>query len=138
MKPSRPYLIRAIYDWLLDNNMSPYVVVNATLPHVSVPQNYVKDGQIVLNISPTAVKDLHISNQEITFNARFGGMPTDIYVPYYAVEMVYAKENGQGMMFGSEPGAPDLDELPELEALKVIPKVAPKSEKKKPSLKIVK
>lgn len=103
MTSSKPYLIRAIYDWIVDNDMTPYLVVNAKLDGVSVPQQHVnKDGQIVLNVAPRAVSNLSLTNEDIRFSARFGGIPTDIYTPCFAVMGIYARENGQGMMFDPE------------------------------------
>lgn len=130
MTPSRPYIMRALYEWIVDNGCTPYVLVDATLKDVMVPEQFVKDGQIVLNISPSAVMDLNISNDAVAFNGRFGGVATDIYVPVNTVIGIYARENGQGMVFepeeAVEPTPPD-DEPPELG----------KSEGR-PSLKIVK
>ncbi len=104
MTSSRPYLIRALYEWIVDNNCTPHIIVNAMANGVEVPQQYVnKDGQIVLNIAPQAVVGLEMSNKAITFSARFGGIPTQINVPCYAVMGVYARENGQRMMFDVEP-----------------------------------
>ncbi|UTA48838.1 ClpXP protease specificity-enhancing factor [Simiduia sp. 21SJ11W-1] len=103
MTSSRPYMIRALYDWIVDNNCTPYILVDAQSNGVEVPQQHVnKDGQIVLNISPNAVMGLSLDNQSISFNARFGGIPTDIYVPSRAVLGIYARENGQGMVFEPE------------------------------------
>ncbi|SMF51248.1 stringent starvation protein B [Alteromonadaceae bacterium Bs31] len=103
MTSSRPYLIRALYEWIVDNDFTPHIVVNALAGSVEVPQKYVnKEGQIVLNIAPRAVASLELGNKAIVFNARFGGIPTDIYVPSHAVLGIYARENGQGMMFDSE------------------------------------
>jgi len=109
MTPSRPYIMRALYEWIVDNDCTPYVLVDARLQGVIVPQQYVKDGQIVLNISPGAVIDLNVSNDAMTFNGRFGGVATDVYVPVGAVVGIYARENGQGMVFEPEepPGPPD-------------------------------
>ena len=112
MTPSRPYLTRALYEWILDNDFTPYVLVDATLVGVQVPTEHVKNGQIVLNVSPGAVRDLLIDNEAVQFNARFGGVPQNIYVPIMAVVAIYAKENGQGMVFGHEAGAPDPNEPP--------------------------
>lgn len=115
MTSSRPYLLRALYEWILDNDCTPYIVVNAYLDGVMVPQEYVKDGQIILNISPTAVQNLQMSNDGIEFNGRFAGMPTPVHVPTGAVMGIYARENGQGMVFDAEkpspepPPAPDAD-----------------------------
>lgn len=103
MNSNRPYLIRAFYEWILDNDCTPYVVVDAYYPGVEVPQQFVNDGQIVLNLAPRAVTGLQLDNTEITFNTRFGGVPTDIYLPVKAVLGIYARENGQGMVFQPEP-----------------------------------
>ena len=102
MTSSRPYIMRALYEWILDNECTPYVLVNAEEAGVEVPQQYVKDGQIVLNISPTAVRDLDIGNHAMHFNGRFGGVPVDVYVPMPGVLGIYARENGQGMVFEGE------------------------------------
>lgn len=102
MSSSRPYIIRALYEWIVDNNCTPYVLVNAEMDAVEVPQEFVKDGQIVLNVSPTAVRDLLISNDAIDFNGRFGGIARHLHVPTNAVLAIYARENGQGMVFDPE------------------------------------
>lgn len=109
MTSSRPYLLRALYDWIVDNECTPHVLVDATRPGVEVPGEYVKDGQIVLNVSPTAVIDLQLSNYLVTFNGRFGGRPTDVAFPVAAIMGIYARENGQGMVFEAEdpPEPPD-------------------------------
>ena len=102
MTSNRSYLIRAFYEWIVDNNCTPYIAVNALDKAVEVPQSYVADGQIVLNIAPRAVADLVMNNEGISFNARFGGIPTDIVVPTRAVMGIYAQENGQGIAFQVE------------------------------------
>lgn len=112
MTPSRPYLMRALNEWILENDCTPYVLVDAGLPGVQVPEDYVNNGQIVLNISTSAVKSLLIDDDGLSFNARFGGVPIDLYVPMVAILAIYAKENGQGMVFGNEAGAPDPDQPP--------------------------
>ncbi|WP_261643830.1 ClpXP protease specificity-enhancing factor [Erwinia mallotivora] len=99
----RPYLLRALYDWLLDNQLTPHLVVDINLPGVMVPLEYARDGQIVLNIAPRAVGDLQLGNDEVTFNARFGGVPRQVTVPLAAVMAIYARENGAGTMFEPEP-----------------------------------
>ena len=104
MTSSRPYLLRAIYQWIVDNGMTPHIMVNAEDPQVQVPQQYVENGKIILNIAPMAVHGLTLGNEDVTFNARFGGAPMDIYVPIQRVLAVYARENGQGMMFGDDDG----------------------------------
>lgn len=110
MKSSRPYLARALYEWLLDNELTPYLVVDATLPGVEVPRQFVQNGQIVLNAAPTAVRDLFMENQAIGFNARFGGQPMQVMIPTPALIAIYAKENGAGMVFGHEPELGDAAE----------------------------
>lgn len=106
MTSSRPYVLRALYEWIVANQLTPHVLVNAMWPEVEVPQDYVKDGQIVLNLAPSAVQGLSLGNDFIVFNARFRGIPTDISVPVSAVMGIYARENGQGMMFETEEGSP--------------------------------
>lgn len=102
MSSSKPYLLRAIFDWIVDNDCTPYVVVDAYAPNVELPLDFVKDGQIVLNIAPRAVRDFQINDDYISFNARFGGVPTDVFAPVQAITGIYARENGQGMMFDSD------------------------------------
>uniref|UniRef100_Q0I2N0 Stringent starvation protein B n=1 Tax=Histophilus somni (strain 129Pt) TaxID=205914 RepID=Q0I2N0_HISS1 len=100
--PKRPYLLRAYYDWLIDNDLTPYLVVNATYSGVKVPVEYVKDGQIVLNLSANATGNLLLNNEAIQFNARFQGVSRDIYIPMGAALAIYARENGDGVMFEPE------------------------------------
>ena len=106
MTSNRPYLVRAMYQWVSDNGLTPYLLVDARLPGVMVPPASVKDGQIVLNIAMRAVSDLDLGNEQITFLARFGGVSQQVRVPMGAVLAIYAQENGQGMMFPAEPVAP--------------------------------
>lgn len=125
MLSSRPYLARGLYEWLLDNEHTPYVVVDAEQAGVIVPRQFVQNGQIVLNVGPTAVRDLHIENDAITFSARFGGQPMQVVVPMPALIAIYARENGVGMVFGHEPvipqaasgGEEEAAERPELTAV---------------------
>lgn len=113
--PSKPYVIRAIYDWIVDNNCTPHLLVDAELEGVEVPQDYVTDGQIVLNVSPSAVVNLQLGNETVSFSGRFGGVPVDIMVPVAGVIGIYARENGQGMIFDEEsdlnfdPDPPETD-----------------------------
>jgi|TARA_R110000868_G_scaffold4278_10_gene27198 stringent starvation protein B len=137
MTPSRPYLVRALNEWILDNQCTPYVLVDASLAGVQVPQDYVNKGQIVLNISMTAVQNLLIDDQGLSFNARFGGVPMSVYVPTVAILAIYAKENGQGMVFGSEAGAPDPNDPPEPPKPKQTESET-KASSGRPSLKVVK
>ena len=135
MTPSRPYLMRALNEWILENDCTPYVLVDAGLPTVQVSEDYVNNGQIVLNISTSAVKSLLIDDDGLSFNARFGGVPMDLYVPMVAILAIYAKENGQGMVFGNEAGAPDPDQPPEPKKPANKPD---KPVKARPALKVVK
>ena len=102
MTTTRPYLIRAFYEWIADNDCTPYIAVDTTHPGVEVPTEYVESGRIILNISMTAVRGLKLDNAYISFNAQFGGRGRDIYVPVQAVIAIYAKENGKGMVFTEE------------------------------------
>ena len=99
MSSNRPYLIRAFFDWIIDNGCTPHISVDAEKDGVKVPYNYVRDGQIVLNIGPRAVTELHIDGEGISFSGRFGGVSKDIYIPIDAILGIYARENGEGMMF---------------------------------------
>ncbi len=137
MTPSRPYLMRGLYEWILDNDCTPYVLVDANIVGVQVPEEHIKNGQIVLNISPGAVRDIVIDNDAMHFNARFGGVPQNIYVPTLAILAIYARENGQGMVFGHEAGAPDPNEPtpPPKERLRAVKDTKPAS---RPSLTVVK
>lgn len=102
MGPNRPYLLRAFYQWLLDNDMTPHLVVNADIPGVQVPLEHVQDGQIVLNVAPHAIGDIEMSNERVMFSARFGGKPFQLNIPMAAVVAIYARENGAGTMFEEE------------------------------------
>jgi stringent starvation protein B len=106
MTSNKPYLVRAFYDWIVDNDCTPHVVVNAMAVGVEVPQVYVSEGQVVLNLAPRAVTAFSLNNDAISFNTRFGGVPTDIYVPIHAVIGIYARESGEGMAFDSSTPAP--------------------------------
>ncbi len=141
MTPSRAYLLRALNDWIIDNQCTPYIVVDASVKHVDVPEQYIKNGQIVLNINPAAVRSLEISNDAVVFEARFGGKSQAVYIPMEAVTAVYAKENGQGMVFGWEP-EPSGPQSPGRDSDGVTdkPEVAPikPTGSSKPTLKVVK
>lgn len=102
MTSTRPYLVRAFNDWILDNGMTPYLLVDATVEGTRVPVAHVREGRIVLNIAPAAVGGLHLGVDEVTFSARFGGVAQQIRLPVSAVLAIYARENGQGMFFGNE------------------------------------
>ena len=130
--PTKPYMIRALHEWCVDNNLTPHLLV-AVNPQTRVPVAFVKDGEIVLNLNYSATKDLHMDNEAIVFSARFGGVSQNIYVPMNAVKGIFARENGQGMFFEIDtkavgnPPSTDADSAD-----------AKKAEKKKPTLTIVK
>ena len=129
MTSSRPYLLRAIYEWIVDNNLTPYLLVNASADNVVVPEQYIEDGKIILNVNPTAVQGLQLANEAVSFSARFSGASMDIYVPTSAVFAIYARENGRGMVFNDElDGSPSPDPDPN----------EPDEKPKKPALTLVK
>ncbi len=103
----RPYLMRAMYEWMVDNDQTPYIVVDATMEDVSVPTQHIEDGKIVLNISPRATDQLRIDNDFLSFTARFHGAVEQVFVPPASVLGIYAKESGQGMIFTGEEGDSD-------------------------------
>ena len=103
MTSHRPYLLRALYEWIVDNGMTPHVLVDATQPGVRVPMQAVKDGRIVLNIAERAVGGLRMDNDALRFSARFGGVSQSVMVPLEAVIAVYARETGQGMALPDDP-----------------------------------
>lgn len=142
MTSSRPYLIRALYEWIVDNGFTPYMLVDTSVDRVEVPRAFVENGRIILNISPEATHSLVLGNEAVTFNARFSGTAMDVHVPVVSVLAIYARENGQGMMFGeqddttppdTDPGGPGGPGKPEAESGNGAP-----SENRRPSLKIVK
>lgn len=98
----RPYLLRAMHEWMSDNNQTPHIVVDASVEGVMVPTQFVKDGRIVLNISYSAAAGIQIENDGISFQARFGGTPMSVIIPVRAVLGIYARESGEGMLFGDE------------------------------------
>ena len=113
--PKRPYVLRAYYDWLVDNSFTPYLVVDATYLGVNVPVEYVKDGQIVLNLSANATGNLQLTNDFIQFNARFKGVSRELYIPMGAALAIYARENGDGVMFEPEEVYDELNSEPDTE-----------------------
>jgi len=135
MNSSRPYLLRALYEWIVDNQCTPHLLVNSDYPQVRVPPGFASDGQIVLNVSPSAVRYLEMDNQAVSFEGRFGGVAHRLYVPCAAVLAIYARENGQGMVFELE--APEAEAvLAEEEG--ATPQDEPAKPGGRPSLKVVK
>jgi len=110
MTSSRPYLIRAIHEWILDNDMTPHLLVDMEGEGVDVPVQHGQNGKIVLNISPQAVESLVLGNDAIGFRARFSGIATDVFVPVAAVLAIYARENGRGMVFTEDDSPPPPEE----------------------------
>ncbi len=130
MTSNRPYLIRAFYDWIVDNELTPYILVDASNPYVQVPREHIRHDRIVLNISPSATRGLLLENDRIVFTARFSGQTEQIFVVPNAVLEIYAKENGRGIAFPIEE---DSEPPPAASG-----SGADSSSKTKPSLKLVK
>jgi len=128
MTSSRPYLLRALHEWIVDNNLTPYILVDAFTDGVDVPEGFIQDGKIILNISPHSVQHMEMGNEVISFGALFSGISQSISVPIAAILAIYANENGQGMVFNDDepqqPMPPDgpSDSPPKRPALKVIKK----------------
>ncbi|QWF71158.1 ClpXP protease specificity-enhancing factor [Methylomonas paludis] len=128
MTPLKPYLIRSIYEWILDNGLTPYLLVNANFPEAVLPTDFIEDGKIVLNIRPEAVHGLALDNDEIKFNARFAGKAMAVSTPTRAVLAIFAKETGKGMFFDKEhegedetpPPAPVEPKKPQKPQLRVV------------------
>lgn len=143
MTSNQPYLLRAFCDWIVDNGLTPYIVVDADLPGVEVPRQFVKDGQIVLNVSPSACVNLNVGLEGVAFQARFSGQPMQVFVPSIAVSAIYARENGAGTVFTHTPeelaeyekntykqaGVPSVEPAKKLQSVKLAEKSPPKAEK---------
>lgn len=139
MISTKPYMLRAIHEWCVDNNLTPHLIVLVNR-QTRVPMAYVKDGEIVLNVNYGATKDLHIDNESVIFSARFGGVSQNIYIPMNAIKGIFARENGQGMFFEVNADQNDVDnaEKTSSEAGNSPIEVDKKKNFKKPSLTIVK
>jgi len=124
MTTNRPYLLRALYEWITDNGLTPHVLVDAELDGVDVPEHVIQKGKVVLNIAAGATEHLLLDNDTISFKARFSGKPYQISVPMDAVIAIYARENGQGMMFAQDdkplPPVDGSDAPPPRSHLKVV------------------
>lgn len=130
MTSNKPYMLRAFHQWIVDNHCTPYLVIAADFPGVEVPVQFVRDGQITLNIAPSAVRELVLDNRWVEFSARFSGVPTLVRAPMSSIMAIFAKENGQGMGFDLEaPDDPDPDDTPS---------GSDDGGSKKPSLRVVK
>lgn len=134
MIPQKPYLLRAIHQWIIDCGHTPYLVVDVNTAGVSAPEGYAKDGKLLLNLSYQATRGLDLANNEqLEFETRFGGVSRQLYVPMQAILAIYAQETGQGLVFQPEkpPQPPDPEDRPQ-------GKRASSGTAKKPSLKVVK
>jgi stringent starvation protein B len=133
LKSRRPYLLRAMHEWISDNQQTPHIVVDASIQGVEVPRQYVQGGKIILNVSLSATSGLNLGNEGVVFRARFGAVTYDVSVPILAVLGIYARETGQGMIF-SEADAPSPPPTPTEPA----PASGPEVKRARPSLKVVK
>lgn len=129
MTSSKPYLLRALHQWIVDNQLTPHLMVDATIPGTVVPEQHIRDGKIVLNIAPLSIINLVMENHLVTFDARFSGVTRNIRLPIKSIEAIYALENGQGMVFEPEEDEEDGDDLPPTDTT---------SGSGRPALKIVK
>ncbi|MCP4391065.1 MAG: ClpXP protease specificity-enhancing factor [Gammaproteobacteria bacterium] len=127
MTSSKPYLVRALYQWILDNDTTPYILVDTGSDQVLIPPGIANDGKVVLNLAPPAIENLDMTNEYVSFSARFNGVTEEIYCPIGSLIAIYARENGEGMMFpaeeiesDSESGPPADDDKPKGPTLKVI------------------
>ncbi len=135
---TKPYLTRAIWEWCGDNGLTPLLQIQVTGTQARVPTEFVKEGQIVLNISASATRNLILGNLDVQFNARFGGVSRDIYVPWNAVLGIYARETGEGMLFppeGEDVQTSEPELLPESSSVPEAPK---SGKQKKPKLTVIK
>jgi stringent starvation protein B len=124
MTSSKPYLVRALYEWILDNDNTPYILVDTASDQVLIPPGIANDGKVVLNLAPAAIQDLEMANDHVSFSARFNGVVEQIYVPMASLLAIYARENGEGMMFPADEDEADAE--------------APTPSAKTPTLKVIK
>lgn len=134
--PTRPYMVRAIYQWIEDNDLTPYLMVDATAENVQIPVGHVQDGRIVLNIASRATGNMSMENDYVHFSARFGGVSQEIWVPVKAILGIYAKENSQGMFF--DPNEYDDYQPAEVPAATTHAKLAAPKRPNKAGLKVLK
>ncbi|PCI68409.1 MAG: ClpXP protease specificity-enhancing factor [Piscirickettsiaceae bacterium] len=128
MTPLKPYLVRALHEWILDNGYTPYILVDTTVDGVDVPKAYISDDKIILNTHPDAIKNWYLENDALSFSARFSGKEENLYVPINAVLATYSKENGKGMMFDErfeddippEPSRPSTTTITKKPVLKIV------------------
>ena len=145
MKPRRPYLLRALYDWIVDSGETPNILVDAEMHGVVVPQEYVQDGQIVLNISPQAVRNLNLGDEYVMCEGRFSGRSMELVLPIISIRAIYCRDSGQGLAFEDEDMLQDEDVAkdteaatePSVEPTTDVGKKDPDSEGSKPTLRLV-
>jgi stringent starvation protein B len=130
MTSSKPYLVRALYEWVLDNDNTPYILVDTSNDQVSIPNGIASDGKVVLNLAPAAIQNLEMTNDFISFSARFNGVGEQIFVPVTSLLAIYARENGEGMMFPDEEDSAST--ATDGKAIKPVPKSSG------PTLKVIK
>jgi stringent starvation protein B len=111
MTPSKPYLVRALYEWILDNDKTPYILVDTGNDEVLIPAGIANDGKVVLNLAPQAIQNLEMTNDYLSFSARFNGVAENIFCPIGSLMAIYARENGEGMMFPAEDSSDDTGEV---------------------------
>lgn len=139
MKARRPYLLRALHEWISDSNCTPHIVVDAAMQGVDVPRQYVKDGKIVLNVSWSATSHLVMDNEWVSFSARFAGSSLAVRVPIAAVLAIYARETGQGTIFSDDDAAPPpADPSPPTDAPPEPPKPSSPADERRAKFKVVK
>jgi stringent starvation protein B len=138
MRPQRPYLLRAFYDWIVDSDCTPHILVDAQRPGLRVPSHAIVDGKVTLNVSPRAVRELLIDEAGLSFQGRFGGSPFAVYVPLNAVLAIYARETGAGTVLGAEPEAGEENPLSVTEASEPPEDEPPPGGGGKPTLRVVK
>jgi len=138
MRPQRPYLLRAFYDWIVDSDCTPHILVDAQRPGLRVPSHAIVDGKVTLNVSPRAVRELLIDEAGLSFQGRFGGSPFAVYVPLNAVVAIYARETGAGTVLGLEPAEGEESPLSVAESPELPDDDPPPEGGGKPALRVVK
>ena len=138
MRPQRPYLLRAFYDWIVDSDCTPHILVDAQRPGLRVPSHAIVEGKVTLNVSPRAVRDLLIDEAGLSFQGRFGGSPFAVYVPLNAVVAIYARETGAGTVLGPEPAEGEENPLSVAESPESPEDDPPPEGGGKPTLRVVK
>jgi stringent starvation protein B len=124
MTSSKPYLIRALYEWILDNDFTPFITIDATNDEVVLPGAFVTDGKMILNVAPQATHNLRIGNDALECKARFGGVSHDLFIPIAAILAIFAEENNQGMIFSKEKPQTEDTPLSKPQPKKARPKLA--------------